>query len=97
VPNAMLEAMATGLPVITTPHGGIPEAIRNGENGLLVGENDHEGLAAAILKLLADQTLRQRLGEAGHRSVAEGFSQSLQSQRLSGLYQELIQRHRSES
>src|SRR5205809_2556729 len=49
IPNAMLEAMASGLPVFATQHGGIPEAIANGVSGELVPERDHEKLAAALL------------------------------------------------
>ncbi len=92
VPNAMLEAMATGVPVVATHHGGIPEAITDGVSGLLVPENDPEALAAATLRLLADKELRLRLGEGGHRAVEEGFAQHVQSQRLVSVYKELIAR-----
>jgi colanic acid/amylovoran biosynthesis glycosyltransferase len=51
VPNAMLEAMATGLPVAATRHGGIPEAVCHGETGWLVPERDHEALATALFEL----------------------------------------------
>ena len=50
VPNSMLEAMASGLPVAATRHGGIPEAVTEGLNGLLVAERDTQGLAASLLK-----------------------------------------------
>ena len=49
VPNAMLEAMASGLPVFATDHGGIPEAIEHGMSGVLVEERDHAALAEAML------------------------------------------------
>ena len=48
IPNSMLEAMATGLPVFATKHGGIPEAIENGVSGILVPERDHEALVATL-------------------------------------------------
>lgn len=62
VPNSMLEAMATGLPVVATVHGGIPEAVCSGEDGLLVAEKDPVALAQAILTLLRDAAMRDRLG-----------------------------------
>src|SRR5262249_27629656 len=54
IPNSMLEAMASGLPVFATQHGGIPEAIENGISGVLVAERDHEKLAAALLNAAKD-------------------------------------------
>jgi glycosyltransferase involved in cell wall biosynthesis len=60
-----LEAMATGLPVVATSAGGTPEAIRDGETGLLVAPDDPDGLARAILRLANDPGLARRLGDAG--------------------------------
>jgi len=70
-PNAVLEAMAAGLPIIATPVGGIPEVIRDGETGLLVPPNDHKALAEAILKLRQDEALRTKLGEQAQKWVQE--------------------------
>jgi colanic acid/amylovoran biosynthesis glycosyltransferase len=92
VPNAMLEAMASGVPVVATLHGGIPEAITNGESGLLVAEGDHEALAAATLRLLGDESLRVTIGLNGHKAVEQGFAQSAQSRHLIGVYNDLIAR-----
>src|SRR5215216_5309493 len=62
IPNAMLEAMATGLPVFATEHGGIPEAIENGVSGVLVQERDHEAFARALLNAAGDPSLLSRIG-----------------------------------
>jgi len=64
LPMAMLEAMAAGLPLITTPVGGIPEVVRDGENGILIEPGDVEALAGSILALLGDEGLRERMATA---------------------------------
>jgi colanic acid/amylovoran biosynthesis glycosyltransferase len=64
IPGAVAEAMASGLPVITTLHAGIPYVVKNDETGLLVKENSVGDLANAIIRLAEDATLRQRLGKA---------------------------------
>lgn len=74
VPNGLLEAMATALPVVATRHGGIPEAVRDGVSGLLVGERDPSGLASAIIRLLEEPELARRFGETGAESVRREFS-----------------------
>ena len=64
IPGAVAEAMAAGLPVITTRHAGIPYIIRNNETGLLVSENSVEELSRAIILLAQDASLRKKLGSA---------------------------------
>ncbi len=71
--SAVLDAMAMGLPVVGTRAGGIPEAVVHDETGLLVPPADAEALAAAMVRVLTDATLRQRFGDAGRRRVAEHF------------------------
>jgi colanic acid/amylovoran biosynthesis glycosyltransferase len=88
VPNSMLEAMATGLPVAATLHGGIPEAVADGETGFLVEERDDEALAGALLRLAADGELWAGMGAAAARSVREEFSQERAIQKLEGFYDE---------
>lgn len=90
VPNAMLEAMATGLPVVATRHGGIPEAVTDGASGLLVPENDAPGLAAAIARVLGDEELRHRLAGGARRSIEDGFDRAAQIRRLEALYKSLM-------
>jgi glycosyltransferase involved in cell wall biosynthesis len=73
VPQALLQAMACGLPVITTPVGSILEAVTQEETGLIVEPQQAEPLRFAIERLLRDQALRTRLGEAAHRKALESF------------------------
>ena len=67
----MLEAMATGLPVFATEHGGIPEAIENGVSGVLVPERDDEALARAMLNAAQDPGLLSRIATCGSRTQCE--------------------------
>jgi glycosyltransferase involved in cell wall biosynthesis len=65
LPNVVLEAMATGLPVVATDAGGLPEAVENERTGLVVPAGDSRRLAEAILRLLSDARLRESFGRAG--------------------------------
>lgn len=65
IPNSMLEAMASGLPVFATQHGGIPEAIENGVSGFLVGERDHVALTRSLLEASQDRHLLSRIAHRG--------------------------------
>ncbi len=91
VPNAMLEAMATGIPVVATRHGGIPEAITDGESGLLVDENDAEGLAAATLRIIEEPALRQRIALGGREAVGRKYDRAAQDRELISFYKGLMQ------
>ena len=90
VPNAMLEAMSTGIPVAATYHGGIPEAVDDGVSGFLVAERDAQGLAEALLKLVADPGRYAAMGAAAAQSVAERFEQARQAIVLEGFYTEAV-------
>jgi colanic acid/amylovoran biosynthesis glycosyltransferase len=92
IPNSMLEAMATGLPVFATEHGGIPEAIENGMSGVLVPERDHEALARALLNAAQDPGLLSRIARSGAEAVQTNFDRRMQAQRLDNLYLRLIDR-----
>ena len=82
LPVAILEAMSCGLPVVATRHSGIPEAVVEGETGLLVDEHDVEGMAAAIMKLVCSEQLRCSMGVAARNRVLENFSTPMQMARL---------------
>jgi glycosyltransferase involved in cell wall biosynthesis len=86
IPNSMLEAMASGLPVFATNHGGIPEAIENGVSGILVPERDHEALARALLDAAQDRHFLSRIARAGAEAVAQKFDQRAQVRRLEDIY-----------
>jgi len=74
LPTVIMEAMATGLPVISTGIGGIPEMISENETGFLVRPGDAEALAGAIEKVIDNRLLAQRLGQAGYERARELFS-----------------------
>jgi glycosyltransferase involved in cell wall biosynthesis len=73
MPISVLEAMAAGLPVVATQVGGVPELVADGETGFLVPPGEPQALADALRRLLADQDLRQRLGDAGLERVRRSF------------------------
>ncbi len=91
VPNSVLEAMATGLPVFATTHGGIPEAVEHGVNGWLVPEGDHAVLGQALIDLAADPNRLTAMGEAASKFVTENFDLPAQVRKLEGYYQEAIE------
>lgn len=74
LPTVVLEAMATGKPVVGYKHGGVCEMVADGENGLLAEVRDPEDLAAKIMKLLDDDKLRVKMGEASRKRLLEKFS-----------------------
>ena len=90
VPNSMLEAMATGLPVVATLHGGIPEAITDNVSGLLTEERDGDRLLDNLFRLAEEDGLWQRLSHAAAQSVRAQFEQKEQIRRLETIYDEAL-------
>jgi glycosyltransferase involved in cell wall biosynthesis len=88
LPCAILEAMATGLPVVSTMVGGIPECVLDGQTGCLVPPGDSARLADALIRLLGDAQLRQSWGQAGRERVRQCFSRDSQIAR----WEELLRR-----
>lgn len=74
LPMAILEARAHGLAVVTTPVGGIPDAITDGETGILIPPGDIAALTAACICLLRNSELRSRLGEAARQRARDRFA-----------------------
>lgn len=88
-PMALLEAMAHGLCAIAGAVGGIPEMIEDGHSGLLVPPDDVDALVAALLRVLGDAELRDRLGSAARARVRERFDLDVVWRRFDALYEEV--------
>jgi glycosyltransferase involved in cell wall biosynthesis len=83
---ALLEAMASGLPVVATRVSGAAEVIEDGRSGILVPPSDSPALAAAMLRVLGDVALAGRLGEEGRRRVAACYTSGVQAEQHVALY-----------
>jgi colanic acid/amylovoran biosynthesis glycosyltransferase len=90
IPNSILEAMSTGLPVLATRHGGIPEAVEDGRSGYLVNERDHLALAAAMKHITNSAHSFREMGALASEAVAQNFEQAHQIRQLESHYLEAI-------
>jgi glycosyltransferase involved in cell wall biosynthesis len=89
-PNVLMESMARGVPVVATRVGGVPELVRDGQDGRLVEVARPDQLAAAILELLDAPDLRRGMGAAGSARVRDLFSAETMVTRTENLYVELL-------
>jgi glycosyltransferase involved in cell wall biosynthesis len=89
LPNVALEASAAGVPVVATAVGGTPEVVADGETGLLVPSGRPERLAEALNRVLADEELRTRLGNAGRERMRAEFTFEAQAAKYAELFERL--------
>ncbi|GAB4168743.1 MAG: glycosyltransferase family 4 protein [Rhodocyclaceae bacterium] len=93
VPQALLQAMATGLPAVSTPVGAIGEALQDGANGLLVAPRGARALAGAIDRLLGDRDLADRIGAAARAEAIERFGLDRMLGRMEAVFLAAVRRH----
>ncbi len=91
VPNSMLEAMATGLPVVATWHGGIPEAMDHERDGLLVPERSPDALASALLRMIESPGLLSQCSKQARATVEDRYGADKQIARLEDCYAEAME------
>jgi glycosyltransferase involved in cell wall biosynthesis len=89
-PNVLLEAMISARPIVATRVGGIPEIVTHEETALLVDACDPAAMARELARLLADPSLRLRLGERARRQAEESYSPEAYRCSLIRLYQEIL-------
>ena len=90
IPVAIVEALAWGLPVLSTLHSGIPEVIQDGESGFLVPERDTEALAEKLEYLIEHPELWPEMGRKGRKYVEEHYDIDKLNDRLVEIYQRLL-------
>jgi colanic acid/amylovoran biosynthesis glycosyltransferase len=89
--NTLKEAMAMGLPVISTTHGGIPELVADGVSGFLVPERDTDAIATKLLYLIHHPQLWEKMGKAGRARVEEKYDMNKLNDELVAIYQQVMQ------
>ncbi|MNV85131.1 GDP-mannose-dependent alpha-(1-6)-phosphatidylinositol monomannoside mannosyltransferase [compost metagenome] len=94
IPNVLKEAMATGLPVVSTKHAGIPELVRNGKSGVLVRERDATAMADELLHLIKNPHKWGKMGKAGRKIVKKSFHTPKQIGELENLYATILKKSR---
>lgn len=90
IPNVLKEAMACGLPVVSTRHAGIPELVQHRKSGLLVSERDVHALAKALKKLVDNPNKWVKMGRAGRKIVEKHFDLNKQIKHLEQLYSKVL-------
>jgi len=97
IPVALMEAMAAGLPIISTQHSGIPELVQDGVSGFLVPERDVDALAEKLIYLIEHPEIWPEMGRAGHVFVETKYDISKLNNQLIEIYQELVENDRINS
>ncbi len=90
--TVILQGMASGLPVVASDAGGIPEIIQNGNNGFLVPVKDYRESADRIVALAADKKLRENMGTAGRQTVLSRFSPKVMARRYMDIYRRVLEK-----
>lgn len=91
LPNSILEAMALGIPVVSTDVAGAKELVVNDETGFIVEQRDFNNLAASILRILDHDSVRLRMGRAGRERVEAEFSFQQRLRKIEGLYRQILE------
>ncbi|NLY43080.1 MAG: colanic acid biosynthesis glycosyltransferase WcaL [Clostridiaceae bacterium] len=91
IPNVLKEACATGMPVVSTYHSGIPCVVKNGKNGFLVPERDVAQLADKLIYLVDHPEVWEDMGLFGRKNVEENFNKYTQAKKLEHLYSSFIE------
>ena len=94
--RAMLEAMAMGTPVVAADVGVVAETVEDGVTGLVVPRGNRGALAGALLRLLGDEAVRQRMGEAARRTMEAGYTQKQRAEAVASVYESLPTRRKTE-
>jgi colanic acid/amylovoran biosynthesis glycosyltransferase len=89
-PVSLLEAQASGLPVVSTLHAGIPEIVTDGVSGRLVEERDADALAASLRELATQPQRWERMGRAGRERIEESYDAGRCVEALEAIYREAI-------
>jgi colanic acid/amylovoran biosynthesis glycosyltransferase len=92
IPGTLVEAMTSGLAVVSTNHAGIPEVVTSGRDGILVREGDSEALASELARLIKMPRLREKLGSAAARKAQDSFDARTRAVALETIYDDLIKR-----
>lgn len=90
-PNTILEASSSGLPVISTVHAGIKEAVVHGETGFLVEEGDWEEMARHMIRLAQNPLLAQQMGEAGRKHMLANYNSEKQAGTFKKIFETIVQ------
>ena len=90
MPYVIVEAMAAGLPIISTPVGAIPEVIEEGINGFLINPGDYQALARRVVQLCRDEELRLQIGHTNRDKASRLYAQEVIFQELEAIYDQLV-------